>query len=102
MLPAITLRCAPSDRLPGSSCPTREGMGSDTAMQPTIQACPRQWDRIDAAQACYSGSRQEVPQDPIPTGLHPVGRHLEAERPAFPLLTGWFVGLAGLEPAPSS
>jgi hypothetical protein len=43
-----------------------------------------------------------VPQDLIPNEMPPIELAPQRERPAFPLVTGRVVGLAGLEPAASS
>ena len=54
------------------------------------------------SEALFRRRQGSTPQDLIPNGIHPIGLALQTQHPAFPLLTGRFVGLAGLEPAASS
>jgi hypothetical protein len=78
------------------------GMGFDTAVQPAIYGIQRQWTAMRLLRGVVRTHKRRRPQGLIPNGMPLIGGTLEAKRPAFPLVTGRFVGLAGLEPAASS
>jgi hypothetical protein len=78
-------------------------MCSDIAVQRRCEGRLRQRDlQRGWSEALFWLRRGSIRQDLIPNGIDPVRLALKAQHAAFPLVTGLFVGLAGLEPAASS